>query len=275
MSLESKVATLRSGNGRIELANRRRARRGEPELLLRRPLPDGVVGHAPRRINALLAGLGGATDYLEIGVRAGRTLGNVRAPHRVGVDPAPIFDVNRLPPGLEFHAVTSDAYFAALDPTTRFDLVFVDGLHTFAQTYRDVRNSLSHLADGIVLIDDTVPDDECSAEPDRSKGIAMREGRPGTAFRYHGDVWKVVVALDRHHPELSLCTITTGGNAQTIVWRSAPEEPLVALSPEDLDAIGALDYSTVMGAGVPEWFHPADEESAIRTALAAVAPRRA
>ena len=121
-----------SGNSAVVADNRRRAADHLPQRLLRRPIPLVAQSHAPRRINALLGGIPGAHRYLEIGVNQGKTLEAVRARHRVGVDPNPRFDIEDLPRGISFHTGTSDAYFAGLDPSARFDVVFLDGLHTFA-----------------------------------------------------------------------------------------------------------------------------------------------
>ena len=273
MSGIRKLMVLLSGNGPTSAANRRREAAGQPRLLYRRPVPFGPQMHSPRRINALLAGLPSRSDYLEIGVFTGFTLQDVRAPHRVGVDPDPRFDVTDLPRGIEFHTLESDAYFAALDPAARFDVAFIDGLHTYEQTYRDLINALAHVRDGVILLDDTVPDDELTAIPDQAESLAVRAAAGITGLRWHGDVWKVVVAISRLHPELSYRTITNRGNGQTVVWRTSPDEPVATPSPAELEAIGALTYAEVLADGLPDWFNPMDEDAAIRAALAGTSGR--
>ena len=60
----------------------------------------------------------GARRYLEIGVLDGTTFDAVSVAEKVSVDPGPVARVT--------HRMTSDAYFEALQPAERFDLVFVD-----------------------------------------------------------------------------------------------------------------------------------------------------
>lgn len=57
----------------------------------------------------------------------------------------------------------SDTYFSSLAPEVTFDIVFLDGLHTFEQTKADLFNALRHVPRGVILIDDTVPEDETAA----------------------------------------------------------------------------------------------------------------
>ena len=47
--------------------------------------------------------------------------------------------------------MTSDEFFATLRRSKRFDVAFLDGLHTFDQTYRDMINTFAHLRDGVML----------------------------------------------------------------------------------------------------------------------------
>ena len=99
-----------------------------------------------------------------MGVEHGFTLEAIPISRRVAVDPRPLFSAHVLPPGVSVFATTSDAFFAQLEPDERFDLVFLDGLHTVEQTYRDLINSLRHLQPhGVIVIDDVVPVDAYSA----------------------------------------------------------------------------------------------------------------
>ena len=45
--------------------------------------------------------------------------------------------------------------------------MFLDGLHTFAQTYRDLINAFKVCPDGVILIDDTRPPSYLASLPDR------------------------------------------------------------------------------------------------------------
>ena len=97
------------------------------------------------------------------------------------MDPAPLFEVEKLPVGASVFAVESDAYFSSLAPEVTFDLAYLDGLHTFEQTKSDLINALRHVPTGAVLIDDTVPSDEIAAMRDIDESYAeRRKWRPKT-----------------------------------------------------------------------------------------------
>ena len=85
--------------------------------------------------------------YLEVGVYSAETFGAVRAAEKVAVDPAFRFDIGAAAaadPTARFHPVPSDDYFLRrLAPGEVFDVVFLDGLHTFEQTLRDLMNTLA------------------------------------------------------------------------------------------------------------------------------------
>jgi hypothetical protein len=91
------------------------------------------------------------TSYLEIGCYENATFRQINIPEKVGVDPRSGGTVR----------LTSDDYFNRLDPQSKFDIIFIDGLHTKEQVQKDVRNSVKHLSpDGTIVIHDCVPDAE-------------------------------------------------------------------------------------------------------------------
>lgn len=203
--------------------------------------PAKPLTHSARRINRLAEAVG-ARSYLEIGVQRGATFFDVQVPRRVGVDVAFGFDITRhVGPETQFHSMTSDAFFASLPLDERFDLIFIDGKHTFEQTLRDFHNSIVHgHAGSIWILDDTVPIDIYSAQKNQSEALALRrQERRQENFAWHGDVYKVVFVLHDFFPALSYCTISTGGNPQTFIWlEKCPREPLF----DDLEHISRLDY---------------------------------
>jgi hypothetical protein len=208
--------------------------------------------------------------YLEVGVAQGWTLEQVRLPFREGVDPNPMFDVDRLPAQLQMSVLTSDAYFAGLAPDVRFDAVFIDGLHHFEQTYRDLCNALRHCDDGIVLVDDVVPSDEWSALRDPFECFARRKERGVESDAWHGDVFRMVPCLRDNHPELSFVTIVTGGNPQLLVWRRQRGTPVRHMGGDTLNDYLSLRYHDVFADGVPPYFAPVGEEVGLAIAAAGV-----
>lgn len=189
------------------------------------PLPTSA-----RRLNHLAAALN-CRSYLEIGVETGQTLLQICVPQRTGVDPCFLFDwqAHQGRDGLQFHPCASDDFFATLDPDRRFDLIFIDGLHTFEQTYRDVLHALRHShARTVILIDDTMPSDVFSACRDEQQCLELRSRFSDCKDRsWHGDTYKVVPLLAAFQCDMQLLSLVDSGNPQTLLWR--PGTPL----PED------------------------------------------
>lgn len=190
------------------------------------------ANHSVRRLNRLAEALE-CRSYLEVGVETGTTFLEVNVEKRVGVDPCFKFDWQQHHgnAGIELHACTSDEYFASLDPESRFDLIFLDGLHTFEQTYRDIQHALRHShARTAIVIDDTVPSDVFSCCREFDECLTLRAQFLGSDDNsWHGDTYKVVPLLAAFNCDLRLLTLADGGNPQTLLWRpSTPmdEDPL-------------------------------------------------
>ena len=185
-------------------------------------MPDlSMVHHSPRRINTLAHTLN-SQYYLEIGVNKGKTFCDVTIPQKTAVDPKFLFDINAFAnENVVFQETTSDNFFSTLAVNYKYDVIFIDGLHTFEQTYRDLCNSLLHSHERtVLLIDDTKPNDVYSAIPHQNKAVNYRKQAGGRNKQWHGDVFKVVFALHDFHPALNYRTIMSSGNPQTLVWRS-------------------------------------------------------
>lgn len=242
------LAELKAGTLPTTVANRLRVATGRRRVVRHRPLLANA-GVTARRVNDLLAVLGVPGRYLEIGVHRGLTLETVTAERRVAVDPAPLCRVNRRGEraGLALHTVESDEFFRTC--AEQFDIVLVDGLHLAEQAYRDLINALRCCETGVVLLDDTVPSSAEAASRDRD--ASQRE-----ASVWQGDVYRVVMLLDRHHrDQLGWATVTDGGKPQTVVWRCAPGV-VRAVDDHLVEATAAATYTDVFGHGVPEFFHP-------------------
>jgi Methyltransferase domain len=193
-------------------------------------------------IRAALASIRGST-YLEIGVRDGDCFDEVVARTKVGVDPAFRFRIpararlRRLlsaTAGSFYYPITSDAFFGG--PARRFapyDVVFVDGLHTYAQSYADVLNALAVLSEGgVVLVHDCNPGREAAAAPTLDSAART----PGFNGEWNGDVYKTLIRL-RTHPDLRACVLDCDQGVG-IVRRGSPEARL-DLSPDEVEQ---LDY---------------------------------
>jgi len=178
--------------------------------------------HSVRRLNTL-ANLINAKTYLEVGVSRGDTFFSIDIADKTAVDPAFKFDWKaEQTESVVFNEMTSDEWFVGCDTSKKFDLIFLDGLHTFEQTLRDFCNSLAVAHDRTVwLIDDVVPTDPYSAWPDQLEGIRLRKKTFGLDVRgWQGDVFKVVFMIHDFFPMMSFRTINNKGNPQTLVWKA-------------------------------------------------------
>lgn len=180
------------------------------------------MNNSAHRVNALARQLG-AVRYLEIGVAEGKTFRDIEIAERTAVDPLFRLDTNELTNKLtRFVENTSDGFFAAEPLFPPYDLILIDGLHTFEQVVRDFSNALlrTHHRSAVIL-DDTVPSDVYSALGDQESANRYRTAAVGsTTHAWHGDVFKAVFYIHDFWPNLNYRTITGSGNPQTLVWRA-------------------------------------------------------
>ncbi len=87
-----------------------------------------------------------AKSYLEIGCKKNVTFDTIPVLHKVGVDREMGGTIR----------MTSDEFFAQNKET--FDVIFIDGLHTYEQVHRDISNALNALnKGGMIVLDDMLP----------------------------------------------------------------------------------------------------------------------
>ncbi|SHN65184.1 class I SAM-dependent methyltransferase [Desulfovibrio litoralis] len=218
-------------------------------------IPNKNKSHSTVRIHTLSERYD-AIKYLEIGVCTGDTFLNVDMPYKVAVDPNFQFEHQQYATdNIKFFPVTSDDFFNSLaenslelpsifknnnDEKITFDIIFIDGLHTFEQSFRDFENSLKYSHENTIwIIDDTVPCDPYSAIPDMSFSLESRAQACISGKPWHGDVFKTVFAIHDKHPEFSYCTLM-GANPQTVVWGAKKEERKPVFS--SLEEINKLNY---------------------------------
>jgi len=221
----------------------------------------------PERINAL-AGLNAARSYLEIGVNRGGTFRSVNVRSKVAVDPVFLFDYQKLgTEHVKFHEVTSDYYFSNIvQPEEKFDLIFLDGLHTFEQTYRDFCASLAHAHDKTIwIIDDVAPVSWASSSKEQHQLSARLVRRLTMDKRQHwmGDVFKCVLAIHDFFPQFSYATFS--GHGQTVIWKQTRQdfEPTWN-SLEKISRLTYWDYVSVK----PSHFNVLEESEVLSQAAA-------
>ena len=191
-----------------------------------------------------------APAYLEIGVCEGATFHAVRAARRIAVDPNFQFDIqaaaaNPANADAAYHAITSDAWFAGPGRDERFDLIFLDGLHLFDQTLRDLLHSVQRLKPGgAIVIDDVLPSSYGASLRDLEESAKFRRMSPGPTEpkAWMGDVFKLVFWIRDYLLDWRYATVTDN-HGQLVLWRA----PRVAeVPPLEIAAIAALEYKDVV-----------------------------
>ena len=109
-------------------------------------------------------------NYLEVGCDKDENFSKINVEKKIGVDPLNGGTLR----------MTSDDFFKTNNE--KFDLIFLDGLHTYQQTIKDIDNSLKFLNNhGVVIIHDCLP-----------KKI-WNQIVPKVYGHWNGDVWKAIV----------------------------------------------------------------------------------
>jgi hypothetical protein len=138
--------------------------------------------------------------YVEVGVHEGDSLRLALPGTRaVGIDPAPSVGAP-LPPTTTVLRSTSDDAFAGADLPSLLDLpvdlAFIDGLHLAEVALRDFMALERLSAPGsTILVHDCYPLDAETSRRDRR------------TVCWSGDVWKLLVALAEHRPDLRWVTV--------------------------------------------------------------------
>jgi len=193
-----------------------------------------------------------AKTYLEIGVANGTNFFPIRARQKIAVDPNFTFSRERKMRWTlknlhnvvaQYHQCTSDSYFGRKKSTDRVDVVFIDGLHTYEQSLRDVMNSLVHLeGTGVIVMHDCSPPSRAAAHPAGSSRDAAELELRGWTGEWCGDVWRTICYLRSHRTDLRVFVldcdyglgIVTEGEADSCLNLS--QEELKEMTYEDLVA---------------------------------------
>jgi hypothetical protein len=185
--------------------------------------------------------------YLEVGVSKGTTFHHVDARFKVAVDPRFQFDWQSEQaargPRTQYHPVTSDVYFGSIiEPKQEFDVIYLDGLHTFEQTLRDFTNAVDHLADGgVIVVDDVKPSSYHASLPDPRSYQKLRQYVGDERRAWMGDVYKLVWFIDTFYPAMSYATIANN-HGQAVVWRER-RDPVTERTVTD---IGSLSFEAMV-----------------------------
>lgn len=159
-------------------------------------------------INHLLQRKPGKPTYLEIGVRnPAMNFDRINCEKKYGVDPGIEFKENPV----DFK-MTSDAFFSKLskgeilDPDTRFDVIFIDGLHLADQVLKDIHNAIKFLKEnGFIVLHDCNPPTEYHAREDHNFVTSPARNI------WNGTVWKAFYRMRFNTEVSSICIDTDWG----------------------------------------------------------------
>jgi len=128
--------------------------------------------------------------YLEIGVGNGSNFRKIRAEEKTGVDPdLPSTFTDR--GGNFLFKGTSDDFFAQLPEGSKFDIIFIDGLHHAEQVEKDIIASWGVLKKtGMIVIHDVKPYTKEMQEVPRKQD------------QWTGDVWRAYLGFTEKYPKI-------------------------------------------------------------------------
>lgn len=186
-----------------------------------------------------------APSYLEVGVFDGSTFHAVKAARKVAVDIKFSLDLAAARAAVagqdvHYHEHPSDDYFAKVVGSELFDVVFIDGLHTFDQTLRDMLNAIAHLREGgVIVIDDVIPPTYAASLPSLEENVAFRAVRNIQQIDWMGDVYRLVFFLRDYLPTFSFATVAEN-HGMAVLWRQTrPLDP----APRRVEEISRLTFA--------------------------------
>jgi hypothetical protein len=182
--------------------------------------------------------------YLEIGVAKGETFRSISAARKVAVDPRFQFD----PLSCEaetYHKVASDVYFGEIAAVNdKFDVIYLDGLHTAEQTLRDLMNSLCHVkSNGVIVVDDVYPDSYAASLPDIGLTTLVKRHLGQTDHNWMGDVFKLVFFVHSFCQQHSFATVSDN-HGQLVVWRE--RRSARGIGEKSLKYISHMDFADMI-----------------------------
>ena len=180
-------------------------------------------------ISAIHRSLRPAT-YLEIGVAQGKSIALANAEtSSIGVDPEPDIQLP-LSSNTRVFTKTSDTFFAEHDVRAEFggrpiELAFIDGMHHFDFALRDFVHIERHCTQkSIILIHDCYPLNRATATRDRATTC------------WSGDVWRLILALKKHRPDLEIFTIAARPTGLALIRNLDPQSRVLS---DNMDKIVA------------------------------------
>lgn len=122
-------------------------------------------------------------------------------------------------------------------------MIFLDGLHTYEQTLRDLLNALPLLKPrGAIVLDDVLPNSELAALPERQEAEARQAAGEAWDGSWMGDVYRLVFFIESFLPGWSYRT-TADNLGQLVMWRSRRG----SVPERRMEEIARLPYAALEG----------------------------
>jgi hypothetical protein len=130
-------------------------------------------------------------------------------------------------PFCALHQMSSDTFFSNHDPTLIFDgpieLAFLDGMHYCEYLLRDFANTESYCRpSSVIALHDCVPVEIAIA--DRTASPSAEVARAGW---WAGDVWRTLLALRKHRPDLAFTVIDSFPTGLVLVTNLDPQSTVL------------------------------------------------
>jgi len=145
---------------------------------------------------------------------------------------------------LKHYVTTSDEFFEKYADILNkgVDVAFIDGLHTYEQTVKDVDNTLKYLNEGgLIVMHDCNPPTLSASYPASSYEEAAKLNLPGWTGEWNGDVWKTIVLLRSLRKDLHVFVLDCDYGVG-VVCKGKPED-ILSYTVEEINKMSFKDLS--------------------------------
>ena len=187
----------------------------ESRMIIRKLQRPAKISPIANHINSEIDSYG-LTKMLEIGSDLGLLVESISIKSIFAVDPVRNYKIPFKFRHIKFFEMTSDEFFK--NSSEDFDLIYIDGLHTYEQSFNDLINSIGRLRSGgpsLIYLDDVLPNDEfsCLENPyDTFEGRKKLHGHLND-LSWMGSVYKIIPLLAEC--DLSYSTLNLDGKYVT------------------------------------------------------------
>lgn len=186
--------------------------------------------------------------YLEIGVKKGKCFLQIKAPIKIAIDPKMLISKKKKFFSLvkeKYYVISSDEFFR-MEPKILtkhgLDIVFIDGLHTYQQSLKDVLNALKYLnVNGVIVMHDCNPESEAMAYPGNSFEDIKDLNLPGYEGLWCGAVWKTIVHLSSIRNDLNIFVLDCDYGVGIITKAKGKQKDPLKFSPEQIKKLSYKD----------------------------------